>query len=117
MFLLRAPVMVRDPLGLNPLFGHTRRRRPDIVLRLKLDPLRLIAAMIYARAYIQFGEGLVHMIGPRLALLLQQRRSAIGRASSRGRARRYVLIRVVAVSLTKKLLITNNHTQNKLYNT
>src|SRR3546814_15242186 len=67
--------MVLDPLGLKPLFGHTRRRRPDLVLRLKLDPLRLIAAMIYARVYIQFGEALIHMIGPRLAPLLQQRRA------------------------------------------
>src|SRR3546814_4745070 len=35
--LPRDPGMVLDPLGLKPLFGHTRRRRPDLVLRLKLD--------------------------------------------------------------------------------
>src|SRR3546814_13136629 len=68
--------MVLDPLGLKPLFGHTRRRRPDLVLRRKLDPLRLIAAMIYAPGYIQFGEARVHMIGPRLAPPLQQPRAS-----------------------------------------
>ena len=36
----RDPGMVLDPLGLKPLFGHPRCCRPDLVLRLKLDPLR-----------------------------------------------------------------------------
>src|SRR3546814_4989468 len=39
--LARDPGMVLDPLGLKPLFGHPRRRRPDLVLGFKVDALRL----------------------------------------------------------------------------
>src|SRR3546814_19241136 len=46
--LARDPGMVLDPLGLKPLFGHPRRRRPDLVLRLQVDPLRLHRSMIHA---------------------------------------------------------------------
>src|SRR3546814_2877562 len=38
--LARDPGMVLDPLGLKPLFGHPRRRRPDLVLGFKVDALR-----------------------------------------------------------------------------
>src|SRR3546814_4146480 len=73
--LARDPGMVLDPLGLKPLFGHPRRRRPDLVLRLKVDPLRLQRAMIYAGINIQLGQALVDVIGPRLAPFLQERRA------------------------------------------
>src|SRR3546814_3926312 len=46
--LARDPRMVLDPLRLKPLFGHTRCRRPDLVLGFKVDALRLQGAMIYA---------------------------------------------------------------------
>ena len=73
--LARDPGMVLDPLGLKPLFGHTRRSRPDLVLRLKVDPLRRQGAMVDPRVNIQLGKTLVHMVGPRLAPLLQERRA------------------------------------------
>src|SRR3546814_955412 len=46
----RDPGMVLDPLGLKPLFGHPRCCRPDLVLRLKLDPLPRLCAMVVPRA-------------------------------------------------------------------
>src|SRR3546814_14281483 len=46
--LARDPGMVLDPLGLKPLFGHPRRRRPDLVLGFKVDALRLQRPVIYA---------------------------------------------------------------------
>src|SRR3546814_2277499 len=52
-FLARDPGMVLDPLGLKPLFGHPRRRRPDLVLGFKVDALRLQRPVIYAGVYIQ----------------------------------------------------------------
>src|SRR3546814_9274094 len=51
--LARDPGMVLDPLGLKPLFGHPRRRRPDLVLGFKVDALRLQRPVIYAGVYIQ----------------------------------------------------------------
>ena len=71
--LARDPGMVLGPLGLKPLFGHPRRSRSDLVLRLKVNALRLQRAMIYAGINIQLGQPLVDMIGPRLAPLLQER--------------------------------------------
>ena len=65
--------MILDPLGLKPLFGHPRCCRPDLVLGLKVDALRLQAAMIDPRINIQLGQPLVDMIGPCLAPLLQER--------------------------------------------
>jgi hypothetical protein len=73
--LARDPGMVLDPLGLKPLFGHPRCRRPDLVLRLKVDPLRLQCAMVDPRINIELGKPLVDMIGPCLAPLLQQLRA------------------------------------------
>jgi hypothetical protein len=54
--LARDPGMVLDPLGLKPLFGHPRRSRPDLVLRLKVDALRRQRAMVDPRVYIQLGQ-------------------------------------------------------------
>src|SRR3546814_13047370 len=68
-------LMVLDPLGLKPLFGHPRRRRPDLVLRLTVDPLRLQRAMIYAGINIQLGQALVDVIGQPPAPFLQERRA------------------------------------------
>ena len=73
--LPRDPGMVRDPLGLKPLFGHPRRCRPDLVLRLKIDALRRQRAVVDPRVYIQFGQPFIDVIGPRLAPLLQERRA------------------------------------------
>jgi hypothetical protein len=69
--LARDPGMVLDPLGLKPLFGHPRRSRPDLVLRLKVDALRRQRAMVDPRVYIQLGQPLVDMDTPRLAPFLQ----------------------------------------------
>src|SRR3546814_853844 len=63
------------PLGLKHLFGHPRCSRPDLVLRLKVDPLRRQRARVVPRVNIQLGKALVHMVGPRLAPLLQERRA------------------------------------------
>src|SRR3546814_9777024 len=71
----RDPGMVLDPLGLKPLFGHPRCSRPDLVLRLKVDPLRRQRSMVDPRVNIQPGKALVHMVGPRPAPLLQERRA------------------------------------------
>src|SRR3546814_5349171 len=71
----RDPGMVLDPLGLKPLLGHPRRRRPDLVLGFKVDALRLQRPVIYAGVYIQLGQPLVDMIGPGHAPFLQQRRA------------------------------------------
>src|SRR3546814_6995218 len=73
--LARDPGMVLDPLGLKPLFGHPRRRRPVLVLGFKVDALRLQRPVIYAGVYIQLGQPLVDMIGPGHAPFLQQRRA------------------------------------------
>src|SRR3546814_18792105 len=63
------------PLGLKPLFGHPRRRRPDLMLGFKVGALRLQRPVIYAGVYIQLGQPLVDMIGPGHAPFLQQRRA------------------------------------------
>src|SRR3546814_11318189 len=63
------------PLGLKPLFGHPRRRRPDLVLGFKVGALRLQRPVIYAGVYIQLGQTLVDMIGPGHAPFLQQPRA------------------------------------------
>src|SRR3546814_8839873 len=70
--LARDPRMVLDPLRLKPLFGHTRCRRPDLVLGFKVDALRLQGAMIYAGINIQLGKPLVDMVRPCLAPPLHQ---------------------------------------------
>src|SRR3546814_9703199 len=70
--LARDPRMVLDPLRLKPLFGHTRCRRPALVLGFKVDALRLQGAMIYAGINIQLGNPLVDMVRPCLAPPLQQ---------------------------------------------
>src|SRR3546814_11000400 len=49
----RDPGMVLDPLGLKPLFGHPRCCRPDLVLRLKPDPLPRYSAMVDPRTHIE----------------------------------------------------------------
>ena len=73
--LARYPGMVLDPLGLKPLVRHPRRRRSDLVLRLKVDALRLQRPVIYASVNIQLGQPLVDMDTPRLTPFLQQRRA------------------------------------------
>ena len=65
--------MVVGALGVLTAIEPPRSRRPDLVLRLKLDALRLQGAMIDARVYIERSQALVDMIGPRLAPFLQQR--------------------------------------------
>jgi len=70
--LARDPRMILDPLRLKALFGHTRCRWPDLVLRLQVDPLCLQGAMIYAGINIQLGKPLVDMVRPCLAPPLQQ---------------------------------------------
>jgi len=65
------PGMVLDPLGLKPLSGHTRRRRPDLVLRLKVDALVGIGAMIDPPLQPQLGHALIHMSRPCLTPALQ----------------------------------------------
>src|SRR3546814_18973840 len=60
--LARDPGMVLDPLGLKPLFGHPRRRRPALVLGFKVDALRLQRPVIYAGVYIQLGHTHVDII-------------------------------------------------------
>ena len=64
--------MILDPLRLKPLLRPARRCRTDLVLRLKLDALRLIAAMVDATLKPQFGHALVDVCAPRLAPVLQQ---------------------------------------------
>ncbi len=63
---LRDLAMILDPLGLKSAFAHALRGRADLVLRLKVDALRLKAAMIYAGVYVELGKPRVDVIGPPL---------------------------------------------------
>jgi hypothetical protein len=51
----------------SPCSGIRDACRPDLVLRLKLDPLRRQCAMVDPRINIELGKPFVDMIGPRLA--------------------------------------------------
>src|SRR3546814_13432967 len=51
---------------------HARRCGADLVLRLKVDALRFVAAMIYAGVNIQFRKPRVDMIGTTLAPFLDK---------------------------------------------
>ena len=73
--LARDPRMVLDAFALKPHFFAPHRRRPDLVLRLQLDTLRLVAAVIDPGINIERGQALVDVIRPRLAPLLQQLRA------------------------------------------
>src|SRR3546814_17673824 len=59
--LARDPCMVLDPLGLKPLFGHPRRRRPDLVVGFKFDALRLQRPVTFAGVSFQLGQPLVYL--------------------------------------------------------
>ena len=50
--------MLVEPLGLQPLRRHARRRRADLVLRLEVDALRFQRAVIDPRIDIEFGQPL-----------------------------------------------------------
>ena len=71
--LARNPGMVLNPLGILAPTEPARSCRPDLVLRLKVDALRLQRAMIDMCIDIQFGQTRVDMIGPRDPPFLQQR--------------------------------------------
>src|SRR3546814_19786431 len=51
---LRDSSVILDPFGLKTALTHARRCGADLVLRLKVDALRFVAAMIYAGVHIQF---------------------------------------------------------------
>src|SRR3546814_1358502 len=51
---LRDSSVILDPFGLKTALTHARRCGADLVLRLKVDALRFVAAMIYAGVNIQF---------------------------------------------------------------
>src|SRR3546814_18603169 len=53
--------------------AYARRGGADLVLRLQCNTLRLKAAMIDPRVDVALGKRAVHMIGPALAPLLDQR--------------------------------------------
>ena len=53
--------VILDPLGLKPLFRPARCGRTDLVLRLKLYPLRLIGAMTDPPFQTQLGHALVQL--------------------------------------------------------
>src|SRR3546814_5564420 len=61
---LRDSSVILDPFGLKTALTHARRCGADLVLRLKVDALRFVAAMIYAGVNIQFRKPRVDMIGP-----------------------------------------------------
>ena len=56
--------MIVCPLGILAAIEPARSRRPDFVLGLKVNPLRLQRAMIYAGINIQLGKPLVDMVRP-----------------------------------------------------
>ena len=64
--------MLGETFGCEPLRVHARCRRPDLVLRLEVDPLSLETAMIDARIDIELSEPRVDVAGPALAPLLEQ---------------------------------------------
>jgi len=65
--------MLVDPLQLQPLSRHPRGGRTDLVLRRELDALRVQRAVIDTRVDVERGQPCIHMPGPALAPLLQQR--------------------------------------------
>src|SRR3546814_8984163 len=69
---LRDSSVILDPFGLKTALTHARRCGADLVLRLKVDALRFVAAMIYAGVNIQFRKPRVDMIGPTLAPFLDK---------------------------------------------
>src|SRR3546814_16717653 len=58
---------------LQSMPAYARRGGADLVLRLQCNTLRLKAAMIDPRVDVALGKRAVHMIGPALAPLLDQR--------------------------------------------
>src|SRR3546814_3103081 len=69
---LRDSSVILDPFGLKTALTHARRCGADLVLRLKVDALRFVDAMIYAGVNIQFRKPRVDMIGPTLAPFLEK---------------------------------------------
>jgi hypothetical protein len=67
--------VILDPFGLKPALAHALRGGTDLILRLKLDPLRFKAAMVDAGVYIEFCQPRVNMIRPPLAPLLDKLRA------------------------------------------
>ncbi|EIZ77117.1 hypothetical protein WSK_4323 [Novosphingobium sp. Rr 2-17] len=65
-------VVLLQPLARQPLLGHPRCGRTDLVLGLQLDPLRVQRAMIDPGVDIEFGQALVDVFGPGLAPVRQQ---------------------------------------------
>lgn len=61
------PVHVRAVGYVQPFALDALRRRADLPLQFKFDPLRLKAAMVDARVDVEFGQPLVDMLGPAFA--------------------------------------------------
>ena len=64
-------MMLNQPLAGFALLCHARSRRTNLVLRLKVDPLRFKRAMIDASVDIQLGKTTVDVLAPRFAPMLE----------------------------------------------
>src|SRR3546814_16941120 len=69
---LRDSSVILVPFGLTTALTHARRYGAALVLRLKVDALRFVAAMIYAGVNIQFRKPRLDLIRPTLAPFLDQ---------------------------------------------
>jgi hypothetical protein len=65
-------VMLFEPFARDGLFGHARCGGADLVLRLQFDALGFQGSVIDPGVDIEFGEPLVHVLGPGFAPVRKQ---------------------------------------------